>query len=101
MEDLRLLCTSLRRRARGDRVLFHYNGHGVPDPTENGEIWLFSKDYKQYIPLTLNDLRANMVGSPAIYVLDCSSAGQTMPHFARPAPLPQGWPASTNSSSNS
>ena len=22
---------------RGDRVLFHYNGHGVPKPTSNGE----------------------------------------------------------------
>jgi len=24
-------------------VLFHYNGHGVPRPTINGEIWLFNK----------------------------------------------------------
>lgn len=26
-----------------ERVLFHYNGHGVPKPTENGEIWVFNK----------------------------------------------------------
>ncbi|TYH14871.1 hypothetical protein ES288_A06G255800v1 [Gossypium darwinii] len=25
------------------RVLFHCNGHGVPKPTANGEIWLFNK----------------------------------------------------------
>ena len=30
VEDLRKLCQNLRRRSRGDRVLFHYNGHGVP-----------------------------------------------------------------------
>ena len=26
-----------------ERVLFHYNGHGVPRPTANGEIWVFNK----------------------------------------------------------
>lgn len=26
-----------------ERVLFHYNGHGVPKPTTNGEIWVFNK----------------------------------------------------------
>ncbi|CAL5382098.1 unnamed protein product [Camellia sinensis] len=29
--------------ANSDRVLFHYNGHGVPKPTANGEIWVFNK----------------------------------------------------------
>ena len=24
-------------------MLFHYNGHGVPKPTANGEIWVFNK----------------------------------------------------------
>ena len=28
---------------QNDRVLFHYNGHGVPKPTLNGEIWVFNK----------------------------------------------------------
>lgn len=23
--------------------MFHYNGHGVPKPTVNGEIWVFNK----------------------------------------------------------
>ena len=26
-----------------ERVLFHYNGHGVPRPTVNGEVWVFNK----------------------------------------------------------
>lgn len=37
------MCTSLRRNAKEERVLFHYNGHGVPRPTANGEIWVFNK----------------------------------------------------------
>ena len=26
---------------------FHYNGHDVPRPTENGEIWVFSERMDQ------------------------------------------------------
>ena len=26
-------------------MLFHYNGHGVPKPTTNGEIWVFNSEY--------------------------------------------------------
>ena len=40
---MKKLCTSLRRNAKEERVLFHYNGHGVPRPTVNGEIWVFNK----------------------------------------------------------
>ncbi len=43
LEDVRKLCLSLRRAARDERVLFHYNGHGVPRPTPNGEMWVFNK----------------------------------------------------------
>ncbi|CAB1344925.1 unnamed protein product, partial [Coregonus sp. 'balchen'] len=57
-----------------ERVLFHYNGHGVPRPTVNGEIWVFNKNYTQYIPLSVYDLQTWM-GSPSIFVYDCSNAG--------------------------
>lgn len=43
VEDVKKLCTSLRRNAKDERVLFHYNGHGVPRPTNNGEIWVFNR----------------------------------------------------------
>lgn len=43
VEDVKKLCTSLRRNAKEERVLFHYTGHGVPKPTSNGEIWVFNK----------------------------------------------------------
>lgn len=43
VEDIKKLCSSLRRNAKEERVLFHYNGHGVPRPTVNGEIWVFNR----------------------------------------------------------
>ena len=43
LDDVRKLAASSRRAARGERVLFHYNGHGVPRPTANGEVWVFNK----------------------------------------------------------
>nr|XP_018672805.1 regulatory-associated protein of mTOR-like isoform X1 [Ciona intestinalis] len=80
VEDVKRLCTSLRRNAKEERVLFHYNGHGVPKPTANGEIWVFNKTYTQYIPLSIFDLQTWM-GSPSIFVYDCSSAGLIVNSF--------------------
>lgn len=111
MEDVKKLCASLRRNAKGDRLLFHYNGHGVPRPTSAGEVWVFNKTYTQYIPLSVHDLRA-WVGTPAIYVLDCSGAGVLLPHFLQQAagaggggggagsapPTPQGARSGSNAS---
>ena len=74
VEEVRRLATGLRRSARDERVLFHYNGHGVPKPTANGEIWVFNRSYTQYIPLSIYDLQTWM-GSPSIYVWDCNNAG--------------------------
>ena len=84
VDDIKKLCTSLRRSAKEERVLFHYNGHGVPKPTNNGEVWVFNKNYTQYIPLSIFELQTWM-GTPSIYVFDCSAAGlvlQWYKHFA-------------------
>lgn len=43
LEEVKKLCNTCRKFARTERVLFHYNGHGVPKPTANGEIWVFNK----------------------------------------------------------
>ncbi|CAK0786809.1 hypothetical protein CVIRNUC_010023 [Coccomyxa viridis] len=80
MDDVKKLAISCRRTAKNERVLFHYNGHGVPRPTANGEIWVFNKSYTQYIPMSVYDLQA-WVGSPAIYVFDCSAAGLIINSF--------------------
>ena len=74
------LCSSLRRNAKEERVLFHYNGHGVPKPTVNGEIWVFNKNFTQYIPLSVYDLQ-NWMGGPSIYVYDCNNAGIIVESF--------------------
>ena len=84
VEEVKKLCVSLRRNAHSngkpERILFHYNGHGVPKPTVNGELWVFNKSYTQYIPLSLYDLQQWM-SIPAIYVYDCSNAGQIVESF--------------------
>lgn len=80
VDEVRRLCTSLRRYSKDDRVLYHYNGHGVPRPTQNGEIWVFNDKYTQYIPLAIYDLQQWM-GAPSIYVFDCSCAGSIVDSF--------------------
>ncbi|XP_049849534.1 protein raptor homolog isoform X2 [Schistocerca gregaria] len=73
---------TMRRNTRDERILFHYNGHGVPKPTDNGEIWVFNKDFTQYIPLSLYDLQ-QWLGSSTICVFECSSAGTAVKWFEK------------------
>ncbi|KAJ3117290.1 hypothetical protein HK098_006306 [Nowakowskiella sp. JEL0407] len=80
VEDTKKLCTSLRRAAKDERILFHYNGHGVPRPTTGGELWVFNKTYTQYIPVSMLDIQS-WLGSPCIFVYDCSNAGNIVLAF--------------------
>ncbi|XP_034221055.1 regulatory-associated protein of TOR 2 isoform X2 [Prunus dulcis] len=80
VEEVKKLCNTCRKYAKSERVLFHYNGHGVPKPTANGEIWLFNKSYTQYIPLPISDLDS-WLKTPSIYVFDCSAAGMIINSF--------------------
>ena len=86
VEETKRFCTNLRRTAKDERVLFYYNGYGVPKPTPGGEIWVFNKAYTQYIPLTLYDLQT-WLGHPCIYVWDTSAAGHIVANFRRLAEL--------------
>ena len=72
-DDLRKLCVSLRKSARTERILLHYNGHGVPRPTRNGELWVFNKQFTQYIPVNVADV-VTWAGWPAVWILDCPAA---------------------------
>ncbi|KAF2643093.1 WD repeat-containing protein-like protein mip1 [Massarina eburnea CBS 473.64] len=81
-EETRKYANTLRRNARNERVLFHYNGHGVPKPTSSGEIWVFNRNYTQYIPLSLYDLQS-WIGAPSLFVYDCSDAGLIISNFLR------------------
>ena len=82
VEETKKCCVQLRRNAREERVLFHYNGHGVPLPTSSGEIWYFNRNYTQYIPVSLYDLQLWLAG-PSIYILDVSHAGNVVINFDR------------------
>ena len=48
-------------------MFFHYNGHGVPRPTENGEIWVFNKHFTQYVVVAV-------VGLPVWCLLACADS---------------------------
>ncbi len=82
VEETKKFCVSLRRNAKDERVLFHYNGHGVPKPTQSGEIWVFNKNYTQYIPVSLYDLQ-QWLQAPTFFVWDCSDAGNILVNFHR------------------
>ena len=56
LDDDKKLATSLRKSCREDRVLLHYNGHGVPQPTPTGEVWAFNANYTQYVPLAVSSM---------------------------------------------
>ncbi|XP_057971698.1 regulatory-associated protein of TOR 1 isoform X2 [Malania oleifera] len=94
VDEVKKLCNSCRKNAKSERVLFHYNGHGVPKPTGNGEIWVYNKSYTQYIPLPIKDLDS-WLKTPSIYVFDCSAAGMIVNAFMRL----DDWSASTSSGS--
>ena len=80
LEDLRRFCQTLRKQAKDDAVLFHYNGHGVPKPTASGELWCFNRNYTQYIPVSLQEVQG-WLGSPGVYIWDCSAAGNLLTNF--------------------
>ena len=101
-EDLRKLCVGLRRKARSDRALFQYNGHGVPRPTSSGEIWVFNRQYTQYIPVSVADI-VGYLGGPSIYIWDCSNAGYIVNKITELQSLPEGKfpaPSATTASSS-
>ena len=82
IDELKKLTVTLRRNAKDERTLLHYNGHGVPLPTPSGEIWVFNKDFTQYIPVALYDLQSWLAG-PSLYIFDCSHAGNIITNFEK------------------
>ena len=54
------MCIGLRRShgGREERLLLHFNGHGVPRPSNNGELWVFNRSFTQYIPVSAYELQS-------------------------------------------
>ncbi|KAJ2882353.1 Target of rapamycin complex 1 subunit kog1, partial [Coemansia asiatica] len=86
IEDLRKACTQFRRGVREERLLFYYNGHGVPRPTASGDIWVFNRQFTQYVPVNSMDLMS-WVGTPCIYIWDCSHAMNIVQSYEKNAKL--------------
>ncbi|KAJ1931458.1 Target of rapamycin complex 1 subunit kog1 [Linderina macrospora] len=84
IEDLKKYSVQFRRGSKDGRVLFYYNGHGVPRPTASGDIWVFNRQFTQYIPVSAADLMA-WVGPPGAYIWDCSHAGSVVAAFQKGA----------------
>ena len=84
IEELKRYTMSMRKNAHAERILFHYNGHGVPKPTQSGEVWCFNRSYTQYIPISLYDLQ-EWVGAPGLWVWDSSAAGGIITGFLEAA----------------
>ncbi|KAF1983882.1 WD repeat-containing protein-like protein mip1 [Aulographum hederae CBS 113979] len=82
VEEAKRYWGNLRKNARNERVLLHYNGHGVPRPTGSGEIWVFNRTYTQYIPISIYDMQS-WVTAPSLFVYDCSDAGLIIKNFNR------------------
>jgi regulator-associated protein of mTOR len=93
VEQVHRNCRKLRREAKDDTLLFHFNGHGVPAPSLLGEIWLFSDSYTEYVPVRAVEV-AEWLGRPAVFVLDCPHAGRVVralaEHVAASPHSPQG-----------
>ncbi|PWA00841.1 hypothetical protein BB558_003090 [Smittium angustum] len=85
-EDLKRMCQMTRQDLRDERLLFHYNGHGVPKPTPSGDIWVFNKSFSQYLPLSAIDL-SNWTSSPTIYVWDTSNSEYIINAFLKASKL--------------
>ncbi|KAL0219182.1 hypothetical protein P9112_004835 [Eukaryota sp. TZLM1-RC] len=93
VENIHAFCTNLRRlhpteqyddsrrsHIHTDRVLFYYNGHGVPRPTST-ELWFLNKHHTKYMPAKIDHI-AKYIGNPATYILDCSNAGELVPFLS-------------------
>ncbi|KCV69417.1 hypothetical protein, variant [Fonticula alba] len=95
IEDVRKVCLQLRKGFREDRLLFHYNGHGVPRPTQNGELWVYNRDFTQYIPVSLYDIQTWLCGpGPASSSASSSSGSGSLKGSSQGSGLaPGGGPA--------
>lgn len=100
-EDLISLCNILMKNktnsaanAKRSHVLFHYNGHGVLPPNDQGEIFLVDKNNPVLCrPFPISKLKQYLNG-PTMYVLDCSRSELLVSHLCTES-TPQILPAST------
>ncbi|ELP89413.1 WD domain containing protein, partial [Entamoeba invadens IP1] len=81
-EIVKKSCLAARERFGRDRVLFHYNGHGVPLPTLNHECWFFDENITTYVPMNISHIY-DCLGDRAVYVLDCPYSQRLFKWFTK------------------
>ncbi|KAJ2850542.1 Target of rapamycin complex 1 subunit kog1, partial [Coemansia brasiliensis] len=83
-------CLEARIKAHDQRMLFYYNGHGVPCPTSDGSFWVFRKHpygarhlgHSHFTPIAPTTL-SSYIGSPGLFIWDCSQAAAIVHGFDR------------------
>ena len=65
-----------------ERLLLHYCGYGVPRVTGGGEVWLFNREYTQYLPVGIREV-LGWCGWPAVVVAEAAGAGALVEEVGR------------------
>ena len=81
-EKVKRTCLVSREKHGKERILFHYNGHGVPFPTINHECWFFDEEITTYVPMNIAEI-FNRLGEKAIYVFDCPHSERLFKWFLK------------------
>ena len=77
-DDVKSKCVEVRAKSEKNIALFHYNGHGVPGPSKDGDLWVFGQSMKFYFPIAFTNIY-RWLGTPSLYVIDCSAAARIIP----------------------
>ena len=65
-----------------ERLLLHYCGYGVPRISAAGELWLFNREYTQYLPVSIREV-LGWCGWPAVVVVEAGGGGAVVEEVAR------------------
>ncbi|KAJ2076634.1 Target of rapamycin complex 1 subunit kog1, partial [Coemansia sp. RSA 988] len=89
---LKEYCMHYRSTVDDERIMFYYNGHGMPFPTPEGNFWVRQQQYNPHVylgrprcvPLSAETL-TNWIGAPCAYVWDCAYAMKIVNAFEKNA----------------
>ncbi|KAJ2611533.1 Target of rapamycin complex 1 subunit kog1 [Coemansia sp. RSA 1365] len=89
---LKEYCIHYRNTVDDERIMFYYNGHGMPLPTPEGSFWVRQRQYNPHlynggarcVSLSAETL-SQWIGSPCVYVWDCAHAMKIVNAFEKQA----------------
>ncbi|PIA17170.1 WD40 repeat-like protein [Coemansia reversa NRRL 1564] len=91
---LKEYCIHYRNTVDDERIMFYYNGHGMPLPTSEGDFWVRQRQYNpqvytdeaKCVSLGAETL-SQWIGSPCVYVWDCANAMKIVHAFEKHADI--------------